>query len=185
MLKREAPDHQHKMLYQLRIVTRIFALVVILLLIVGYFLPRSYHIERSVVIDVPMSSVEDYLSEASNLTTWMYVQKGQIEDADVVLHKDLELTINYESGEEGNIKIGDLSSSVFHFAVVPKNGQRAVSNEIQLESVEAREKTRISWSIKGELEAGLLSPYLALFANDIAGANFEKSLSLLKVELEG
>jgi hypothetical protein len=34
------------------------------------------------------------------------------------------------------------------------------------------------------LDAGLLSPYLAIFANDIAGANFEKSLSLMKGELE-
>ena len=184
MLKREAPDHQRKALYQLRVVTRIFALVVVLLLVVGYFLPKSYHIERSVDIDATQVEVTEFLSQASNLPEWLYVQKGRVEVLDVTLAQDLILAINYESGDKGSIKIGELRSASYQFDVVPKEGQRAVANQLSLLALESGNVTRVSWSINGELESGLLSPYLALFANDIAGANFEKSLSQLKAHLE-
>ncbi len=184
MLKKEGPNHQHNALYQLRKVTRLFALLVVVLLVVGYFLPRSYHIERSLVIDVPKADVANFLSHASNLTTWLYVQKGQVESSEQALSKGLVLEILYDSGKKGSIQIDELGLADYQFTVVPKAGQRRVSNEIQLVGLPSGNKTRVSWSIDGELDAGLLSPYLALFANDIAGANFEKSLSLLKGELE-
>jgi len=184
LLKREAPDHQRKVLYQLRVVTRIFALVVIFLLVVGYFLPKKYHIERSINIYATQIEVADFLAKASNLSGWLYVQKGQVELLDVALTQDLILAINYESGDKGSIRIGELRSAKYKFDVIPKEGQRVVANELSLEALESGNVTRVSWSINGELESGLLSPYLALFANDIAGANFEKSLSQLKVRLE-
>lgn len=184
MLKRQAPDHQHKALYQLRIVTRIFALAVIVILVVGYFLPKTYHIERSADIDVTQVEVTEFLSQASNLPEWLYVQKGRVEVLDVALTQDLTLAINYESGDKGSIKIGELRAARYEFDVVPKEGQGAVANELSLLALESGNVTRVSWSINGELESGLLSPFLALFANDIAGANFEKSLSQLKVRLE-
>ena len=184
MLKRETPDHQRKALYQLRVVTRIFALVVILLLVVGYFLPKSYHIERSIRIEATQIEVADFLAQASNLPEWLYVQKGRVELLDVALTEGLSLSINYESGDKGFIEIGELRSARYEFDVVPKEGQRAVANELHLKALVSGNETRVSWSINGELESGLLSPYLALFANDIAGANFEKSLSQLKVLLE-
>lgn len=184
MLKKEAPGHQNKALYQLRKVTRLFALVVIVLLVVGYFLPRSYHIERSLEMNVPRADIARFLSDGSNLTTWLYVLEGKVESADQALSEGQVLEILYDSGKKGSILIGKFSPAVYQFAVVPKIGQRSVSNEIRLDALVAGDKTRVSWSINGELDAGLLSPYLAIFANDIAGANFEKSLSLMKGELE-
>lgn len=183
MLKRQAPDHQRNALYQLRIVTRLFALLVVILLVVGYFLPKDYHISRTTKVSVPLAQVDVYLSKAKNLPDWMYVLNGQIEKRDEPLIKGLELAIQYESGDLGSLLVGELFTRTYHFSVVPKEGQRPVSNEIQLESLSDNE-TLVSWSIDGVLESGLLSPYLALFANDIAGANFEKSLSQLKQELE-
>jgi hypothetical protein len=184
LLKKEAPDHQHKTLYQLRKVTRLFALIVIALLVVGYFLPRTYHIERSLDLDVERGDVANFLADGSKLTTWLYVQKGKVEIIDKALSQGLVFEILYDSGKKGSIQIGELSPTAFRFTVIPKSGQRSVSNEIEFETLSEGNKTRVSWSIDGELDAGLLSPYLAIFANDIAGANFEKSLSLMKGELE-
>lgn len=184
MLKRQAPDHQHKALYQLRIVTRVFALAVILLLVVGYFLPKSYHIERSIVVDASVADVSGYLSDASELASWLYVQKGRVEPLDGMLQEGAEYQILYDSGESGLMRVSKLSQMQYEFDVAPKVGQRFVANVISLESLRSGNAIRVAWSINGELESGLLSPYLALFANDIAGANFEKSLSLLKESIE-
>jgi hypothetical protein len=76
----------------------------------------------------------------------------------------------------------ELSDNRIRFDVRPKPKVNIVHNVITLQP--SNGSTLVAWTIEGNLSAGLLSPYLAMFANNIAGDNFERSLQNLKEQIE-
>lgn len=170
-------------LYQLRAVTRILALVILLLVFVGFILPTDYRVERSVSIDAPLDVVSDNMLLGQNLSEWMHIQGGQIESFDGILQGGDSVRLLYdESDEMGELILLERTDAMILFDVRPKSSIEAVHNRILLE--DHKSFTKVKWVIEGNLNVGLLSPYLAFFANDIAGHNFEVSLLALKQQIE-
>lgn len=170
-------------LYQFRKVTRITALIILMLVGVGFFMPTDYRVERSVLIDAPRDLVVSYVMKGNKLASWMYIQNGQVDGFDGVLAEGDSVGLSYaDSEDKGNLTVTDISSYQFGFDVRPKMAVNRVSN--QIEFLPDSNGTLVQWTIEGRLSAGLLSPYLAIFANDIAGNNFEKSLASLKEQIE-
>ena len=173
-----------KVFYQLRVVTRVSAIVILLAVLVGFFLPRDYKIERDILVLKSENDVAVYLQQPSHWPNWLYVQDGLLVPDIVTSPASLfGFTIDYISGDEGYISVASFDSMHVVFSVTPTLAQNSVDNIIRWTRLNDAE-VKITWSISGHLESGLLSPYLALFANSIAGANFEKSLLSLKQELE-
>ncbi|MBR7887979.1 SRPBCC family protein [Marinomonas sp. A79] len=170
-------------LYQFRKVTRITALIILLLVGVGFFMPTDYRVERSVVIDAPRDLVVSHVLKGDQLASWMYIQSGQVDGFDGVLVEGDSVDLSYaDSEDKGVLTVTDISSYRIGFDVRPKPAVNQVSNS--LEFLPDSNGTLVKWTIEGRLSAGLLSPYLAIFANDIAGNNFEKSLASLKEQVE-
>ncbi|BDX02595.1 hypothetical protein MACH16_13430 [Marinomonas pontica] len=170
-------------LYQLRKITRILALIILLLVFVGFFLPTAYRVERSVFIGVPSDRVYSVMLSGDRLPEWMFIQGGHVVQSEGVLKQGDSVALQYNDVvEQGVLSFTDVSADLIRFDVRPKPKVNLVHNEIALQS--SNGGTVVKWVIEGDLSAGLLSPYLALFANDIAGANFERSLQLLKEQVE-
>ncbi|MFT2098787.1 polyketide cyclase [Marinomonas sp. 2405UD66-6] len=170
-------------LYQLRIVTRILALVILLLVLVGFLLPTEYRVERSISINAPLEIVSDNVLSGQKLSQWMHVQDGRVELFDGVLQDGDTVRLFYdESDEIGELTLLEHTGSIIRFDVRPKLSTGLVHNRITLENHAL--VTEVKWIIEGNLSVGLLSPYLAFFANDIAGQNFEVSLLNLKQQIE-
>ncbi|MEO9274113.1 polyketide cyclase [Marinomonas sp. 5E14-1] len=170
-------------LYQLRIVTRILALIILLLVLVGFLLPTEYRVERSVSINAPLDVVSENMLSGQNLSQWIHVQGGRVESFDGVLQNDDSIRLLYdESDEIGELTLLEHTGNIIRFDVRPKLSTGLVHNRITLE--EHALVTEVKWIIEGDLSVGLLSPYLAFFANDIAGQNFEVSLFNLKQQIE-
>jgi hypothetical protein len=170
-------------LYKLRKVTRITALVILLLVVVGFFMPTDYRVERSVVINASKAKVYEEMLKGDRLAQWMFIQDGRLSSFDGVLGGGDSVFITYDStSDQGVLSLITASESVVRFDVRPKPKINLVHNQILLSEVEGG--TLVNWIIDGDLSAGLLSPYLALFANDIAGNNFERSLNQLKMLIE-
>ena len=166
-------------LYQLRKVTRIAALVILTLVAVGVFLPSEYKVERSVSISVSKSRLSALMFDGEFLTKWMFVQNGQVNSFDGVLQEGDSIGLSYnDSDDSGVLQIKSINNDSFRFTVQPKQDLNLVQNAISLQDKQGA--TLVTWTIEGHLSAGLLGPYLAFFANDIAGGNFEKSLQSLK-----
>lgn len=167
----------------LRKITRLFALVFLFLVIVGFFMSSSYRVERSVSIDAPRDFVYENLLSGDLLTEWMYIENGQVARFSNTLKEGDSVAISYTgSDEQGLLSVTESTGSVVRFNVQSRSTVELVQNRIEL--VPDGNSTKVSWIIEGELKSGLLSPYLALFANDIAGANFEFSLQSLKQQIE-
>jgi hypothetical protein len=91
-----------------------------------------------------------------------------------VLGKGDSVALFYDkTTEQGVLSVTESSEDVVRFDVRPKPKVNLVHNQIDLQ--ESKGGTLVKWTIEGSLSAGLLSPYLAMFANDIAGSNFERS----------
>ena len=167
----------------LRKITRLFALVFLFLVIVGFFMSSGYRVERSVLIDAPRDFVYENLLSGDFLSDWMYIENGQVERFSNTLQEGDSVAISYTgSDEQGLLSVTESAESVVRFNVQSRSTVELVQNRMEL--VPDGNSTRVSWIIEGELKSGLLSPYLALFANDIAGANFELSLQSLKEQIE-
>ena len=181
---------QSSALYQLRWVTRILAILILILVVAGMLLPNHYKVERSVQIAMPPDKVQAYLLQADSWTDWLYVEEGVVASRAGSASKGSLLSVNdvlgiiYDAGgSEGEIHFTLVTGGVIEFLVVPKEGISPVFNRIELIANTA-EVTRVNWHIEGELSAGFIGPYLALMANQIAGRNFEVSLQRLQLALE-
>ncbi|WP_325101187.1 SRPBCC family protein [Marinomonas transparens] len=170
-------------LYHLRKVTRIFALIIIALIVIGFFLPIDYRVEREVTINAPVDEVSTVMLQGDSLSKWMFVKNGQVDVFDGSLKAGSRVAISYsEKVGQGELTIVDLSGDSVRFDVRPKPNVNLVHNQIFLRP--SAGKTSVQWVIEGKLEAGLLGPYIAVFANQLAGKNFEISLQRLKELLE-
>ncbi|TBR44794.1 hypothetical protein CBF23_001825 [Marinomonas agarivorans] len=167
--------------YQIRMVTRLLAIAILFLFVASFFLSKEYRIERSILLPVSSSGLSAYLKEEANWPKWIYVQDGRLE---LIQADSLTFSILYTSGKKGNLSIENIDDKNVHFVVTPKSNQLPVENHISWHPVDGDNlMLKVVWQITGQVDAGFLSPYLAFWANDIAGANFEKSLQRLSDDL--
>ncbi|GAB3476230.1 hypothetical protein GCM10027340_02700 [Marinomonas epiphytica] len=159
------------------------ALVILLVIALGFVLPTDYRVERSVIIQAVPDTVSHAVLNQESLSQWMYIQDGQLVPNKRQLKVGEQVAIVYQNtDQQGVLTINDVNEQGVRFTVSPKPSVEPVSNRISITSEQGQ--TQVRWVIEGELKVGLLSPYVAFFANDIAGRNFELSLQRLKALLE-
>lgn len=170
-------------LHQLRKMTRILAFIILIVGFVGFFLPADYRVVRSIVIDASQDEIQKKMFRGDYLPNWMFIQNGRIDSFKGTLNEGRDVGLSYDGiTEKGLLSLVEFSRQVVRFNVRPKPKVNQVHNEISFQS--KVNGTEVAWVIEGHLNVGLLGPYLAFFANDIAGDNFEKSLQQLKDLIE-
>ncbi len=170
-----------KALVSLRYVTRIAAVIILVMVAVGFFLPSDYRIERSVVVsEGNQTELKSRLFNAERWSDWMLIQSGRLQLSSVPV-SDLEgakfQLVYDEADKQGGILVGTVTDDSVAFLVTPSASVKPVPNVIYLRN--HTQGLEVSWVIEGVLDAGFLSPYLALLANSIAGSNLEASLARL------
>lgn len=174
-----------KALVTLRYVTRIAAVIILIAVAVGFFLPADYRIERSIdVSSDEIERVEQRLFEAQQWSEWMHIEGGALQlasQATTELNDATTYTIRYDAGndKQGTLEIVSVTPSQIDFVVTPNQSTLPVPNRLEIIHHLATSQWELKWVIEGELNAGFLSPYLALVADRIAGSNIERSLANL------
>ncbi|TDO99898.1 polyketide cyclase [Marinomonas balearica] len=175
--------------YQLRMVMRYLAIAILVAFLIGLFLPATYTINRSIVIDASRSDVMAALKSVESIRDWMYVKNGRIAPKGDMplsggeLSPNQVLDISYDAEDRaGQLTMVSVSNSGIQFDVIPRKEASVVSNAIQISKTDSG--ILVTWTVNGELNAGLFSSYIAMFANNIAGQNFEISLKNLKSLVE-
>lgn len=173
-----------KALVTLRYITRIAAVIVLVAVAVGFFLPADYRIERSITVTSDnVESVQQRLFSAQAWPNWMYIEGGELSlesQSGEGLTSQSTFSISYDANVDrrGTLELVQVSSTQIEFVVTPNEKTRPVPNRIAIQSLD-NGQLEVIWVIEGELDAGFLSPYLALVANTIAGSNIEASLTNL------
>ncbi|MCB1190516.1 MAG: SRPBCC family protein [Leptospiraceae bacterium] len=162
-------------------------IVLFILVIIGYFLPRKYEMDRSIIINTPVEDVFYLVNNLKNWENWYPWQKG-----DPTLKVGYEAVIegkgafskwtSLEYGE-GSVLITECIPNEFIQTDISFQESKAIGswNFIQKE----KKQTKVVWKFTGDAEYNLIGRYFGLFIDSSLGPYFELGLQRLKKIAEG
>jgi len=161
--------------------------ILLLLVVIAFFLPREYRVERSVVIAAEPATVFDQINNLRNWKSWM-----------VWIKRDPNMTVEYEGPEAGvdakqtwrseSEGSGELTITesrenreVRYDLAFPDMGTSSVG-ALLLEPVD--NGVKVTWSDEGDLGYNPVFRYFGLFLDSLIGRDFEAGLQNLKTVAE-
>lgn len=162
------------------------ALLVLLLVIVAFVLPRQYHVERSLVMKTPPEAV---IAQVADLSSWKNWGAWQERDPGMKLSYSTPTSgvgawSSWESAKEGNGKmtITEITpQKVAYLLEFPDYGMTS-NGAIEVRPGEAG--VLVVWTDSGDLGMNPMNRWFGLFFDKLIGPDFERGLSNLKAILE-
>lgn len=164
------------------------AVVVALFVVVGLFLPKTYHVERSTVINAPAEKIYPYISAFRRWPEWIAWTTNKYPDMTMKFgDADTGVGAGYswagKSSGIGAIKFTALEpgkSIGYHLDF--ENGQYLSAGIISL--VPEGGGTKVTWTNGGDLGANPVGRWFGLFMDGMMGPDFAAGLADLKVRAE-
>jgi len=162
------------------------AALVLLLVIVAFFLPRQYRVERAIIIN---ARPEIVMAQAAVLPSWKAWSAWHRRDPAMKLaYSDQKTGVgawsSWESKNEGNGKmtITELTPSKMTYRLeFPDYGMQSTGTfELKPEAG----GVRVVWADAGDLGMNPMNRWFGVFMDKLIGTNFEKGLSNLKKLVE-
>jgi hypothetical protein len=169
----------------LRILGTLAALV-LLLVIVAFFLPRQYRVERSLVINARPDAV---LAQVATLRAWKAwsawnERDPQMKQTYSEQPSGVGAWSQWESKNEGNGKMtitDQTPTKVTYRLEFPDYGMQSVGTiELQPQA----SALRVVWTDGGDLGMNPMNRWFGLFLNKFIGTDFERGLANLKKLVE-
>jgi hypothetical protein len=163
------------------------AVVVILFLSVGFFLPSSYEVKRSVVIESGSAGIFPFINNLKKWQEWTPWTREKYPQM-VMSYSGPDYGIGAESSwvdeENGNGKL----------IIKQSNPESGIDYELTFDDyapsqgritmVKEGDFTRVSMELKGDLGNNPIGRYFGLFMDSAMGAQFEEGLENLKKLVE-
>ena len=170
--------------------TVIFSILglIIILSLVGFLLPKTSHVERSIVIKKPK---EEVFAHINNLKKWVVWSPWS--------ERDPDMSQTFSGPEEGkgaqyewkgNRKVGQGKMQILEsqpFDYVRWNLQFGHNNMPTTASFKLEEQdgtTKVTWSFDAELSNNPTSRYMGIMMKGFIGNDYEKGLENLKNLME-
>ena len=162
-------------------------LLIIILGVIGYFLPTQYTINKSIVISSSSADIHQYVGDLQKWGLWM-PRKG--EDPDIVINNS-EKTIGIGASQSWQNKHGGGSLTFTSWS--PDNG---IEYDLYLQAgkykcksairynTTSETRTRVMWSMQGDMNMLIIGGYFALFMQYSIGSMFQQGLDQLKLIVE-
>jgi len=162
------------------------AVLVLLLVVVAFLLPRQYRVERSVVINAKPDAV---LAQVAVLPAWKGWSAWHQRDPQMKLAYSPQTTgvgawSSWESKKEGNGKmtITELTATkVTYHLEFPDVGMQSTGS---MEVVPESGGVRLVWADTGDLGMNPMNRWFGLFLDKFIGTDFQTGLANLKKLLE-
>ena len=177
----------------LRIIRTVIAAVVVFILVVavvGLFLPTTYRVKRSIVINAPTEKVHEYVG---NLSKWEKWSPWEEEDPTLVVtlgekKSGVGASESWvgDSGD-GAVTITESSPSRgVKYDLLFNGGEYESEGSIAYEAL-PEGRTEVTWAMSGDMGKSVTGGYFALLMDSIVGKMFDKGLANLKsiVESQG
>jgi len=162
--------------------------VIALVLLVGLFLPRSYHLERTIDIQADTETIYPDLASLRRWPEWTAWNKGMDPAAEFKFGTP-ETGVGAEyswSGPvlgQGRLKLTKTDPAKgIEYSLEFENGSMTSEGAITMEKVAG--VIRVTWVDRGDLGRSPVNRYFGLLMDSLVGPNFEKGLQTLKSRAE-
>lgn len=164
--------------------------IAILLLILGLIAPKSFEVNRSIIVNKPLSEVFDYLKYIKNQDDWSPWKKKDPDMKQTFEGTDGE--VGFISKWEGNKVVGSGEQEIkrivenesieteLRFLKPWKSQSDAYLRVVSLDS----QQTNVTWGFSGKNKFPFSIFMLFMNMDKAVGKDFEEGLSNLKQQLE-
>lgn len=170
----------------LRTILSVIVILIVILVVVGLFLPTSYTVERSIVIDAPAAQIHEYVGDLNNWDAWEPFREG---DPTIVVTygektKGVGATQSWvgESGDGALTFTKDSPVEGIEYDLIFDQGTS--ESAIKYSPLEDGE-TEVTWTMSGDMGTPVIGGYFVLMMDSMVGGMFDKGLSNLKGTVEG
>ncbi len=163
-----------------------FALLIVLLVVVAFFLPRKYHVERSLVFQAQPAEI---LAPCADLREWKawgvwYQRDPQLKATYSNPATGVGSWCSWESKNEGNGKMTISSLAPTKVVYALEFPDYAMKSMGVMELKPDGGGYRLVWSDEGDLGLNPMNRWFGLFLDKIIGKDFETGLVNLKKLVE-
>ena len=169
------------------ILSAIIVLIVVVV-VIGLFLPTSYTVERSIVIDAPPAKIHEYVGDLNNWDAWEPWKEG--DPTLVVTHGEKTKGVGAsqswvgESGDGALTFTKDSPTEGIEYDLVFDDGTYVCQSAMKYSPLEDGE-TKVTWTMTGDMETPVIGGYFVLMMDSMVGKMFDKGLVNLKNTVEG
>ncbi len=169
--------------------TLLSAIIVIIVAVVvlGLFLPTSYTVERSVIIDASPSRIHEYVGNLKNWDAWEPWREG---DPTLVITrgektKGIGASQSWvgESGDGALTFTKDSPTEGITYDLVFDGGAYVCQSSMVYDPL-GDGQTKVTWTMSGDMGTPVIGGYFVLIMDSTVGKKFDKGLSNLKNAVE-
>ncbi len=162
--------------------------IIVLVVIVGLFLPTHYEVSRSITIDAPRGKIHVLVGDLKRWDDWTPWKKH--DPSLVVTLGDKTTGEGASQSWKGKDGDGELTftkctaSSGVEFDMAFDEGRMTSKGALLYE--DQGESTRVTWMMKGDLDSlpPVMAGYFAAMMPAMVGGSFDEGLAALKAEVE-
>lgn len=161
-------------------------IVIVLLALIGFFLPRKSHVERSIVINtpvqVPFALVND-LTEWKKWSAWHKMDTNtKYEFSTPPSGTNAWFSWNSEVTGKGKMTLTDVKDLEYIKAKLEFDGYDASGADFFFK--EENETTKVTWTMDSDMGNNPFGRWMGLCMDKMIGSDYEKGLTALKEESE-
>ena len=172
----------------LKTLLSIIIVLIVIVVVVGLFLPTSYTVERSIVIDAPPAEIHKYVGDLNNWNSWEPWREG--DPTIVITHGEKTKGVGAsqswvgDSGDGALTFTKDSPDEGIAYDLVFDDGTYESQSAIKYSPLEDGE-TKVTWTMTGDMGTPVIGGYFVLMMDSMVGNMFDKGLSNLKNTVEG
>lgn len=171
----------------LKIIFYIILIIVALFLLVGLFLPTSYDVSRTIVIDKQVETVYDYVLDFNKRAMWDPWVRNEPDAKTNISGPEKSIGSRWSwEGEKtgtGSITIIEMKPNKMIKSELKFVSPRPSKSTVHWTFTDKEDSTEVTWSFSGNLSYPI-ERYVGLRMDALLGPDFKKGLQNLKQTIE-
>jgi len=170
----------------MKLVLKILATILLIIVLGGLILPNDFKVERSIVIKATNHNIHQYVNDLKRWPRWSPWLK-QDPSIKIVLG---DITEGVGASQQWTAKGGG-----GHLMITQSSAESGIDYNFYFEGddtaypasihySEGKMPITVTWSMHGQIDHLILGPYIAMLMNPMVGKSFSEGLNRLKSVIE-
>ncbi len=161
--------------------------LLLILGVIGYFLPTQYAINKSVTIASSPAQIHEYVGDLTKWPLWT-PWTGEDPDVQITMGKKTKGIGAAQSWQDkhggGSLMFTSWAPDKgIEYDLFFQGGKYTSKSAITYDSSSSK-RTKVNWSLRGDMNMPIIGGYFALFMKYSIGTMFQQGLTQLKTRVE-